>query len=60
MIKVGVDYELEFDSSNTEFENTEEIFNFNQAFSEGEEEEGYTPLDNIEDNYVGIEEEPYA
>jgi len=60
MIKVGVDYELEFDSSNTEFENTEEIFNFNQAFFEGEEEEGYTPLDNIEDNYVGIEEEPYA
>lgn len=47
MIKVGVDYELEFDSSNTEFENTEEIFNFNQAFFEGKVEEGYAPLDKI-------------
>jgi len=35
-----------------------EVFNFNQAFSKQEDEEGYAPLENIEDNYVGIEEEP--
>jgi len=29
----------------------------NYLISKGEEEEGYVPLDNIEDNYVEIEEE---
>jgi len=29
------------------FENTEELFNFNQAFFEGKVEEGYAPLDKI-------------
>ena len=43
------------DSSDSEFER---LPNINKSLSEGEEEEGYAPLDNdIEDNYVGIEGE---
>ncbi|XP_027911484.1 uncharacterized protein LOC114170198 [Vigna unguiculata] len=43
------------DSSDFEFER---LLNFDKSLSEGEEEEGYAPLDDdIEDNYVGVEEE---
>ncbi|XP_068490461.1 uncharacterized protein [Phaseolus vulgaris] len=49
-IQIGVENELH-DSSDSEFE---KLLNFDKSFSEGEEEEGYAPLDNIEDNYVGI------
>jgi len=43
------------DSSDSEFE---KLLNFDKSLSEGEEEEGYAPLDDdIEDNYVGVEEE---
>jgi len=42
------------DSSDSKFE---KLLNFYKSFSEVEEEEGYATLDNIEDNYVGIEEE---
>ena len=43
------------DSFDSEFER---LLNFNKSLSEGEEEEGHAPLDDdIEDNYVGIEEE---
>ncbi|XP_068503602.1 uncharacterized protein [Phaseolus vulgaris] len=52
-IQIGVENELH-DSSDSEFE---KLLNFDKSFSKGEEEEGYAPLDNIEDNYVGIEEE---
>jgi len=44
-------------SSDFEFER---LFNFEKSLSEGEEEEGYVPLDDdIENNYVGIEEESH-
>ena len=43
------------DSSDSEFER---LLNFDKSLSEGEEEERYAPLDDdIEDNYVGVEEE---
>jgi len=45
------------DSSDFEFER---LLNFDKSLLEGVEEEGYAPLDiDIEDNYVGIEEESY-
>jgi len=43
------------DSFDSEFER---LLNFDKSLSEEEEEEGYAPLDDdIEDNYVGVEEE---
>jgi len=52
--QIQVQNEL-LDSSNSKFER---LLNFDKSLSKGEEEEGYAPLDNdIEDNYVGIEEE---
>ena len=43
------------DSSDSEFER---LLNFDNSLLEGEEEEGYAPLDDdIEDNHVGVEEE---
>jgi len=43
------------DSFDSEFER---LLNFDKSLLEGEEEEGYVPLDDdIEDNYVGVEEE---
>ena len=43
------------DSSDSEFER---LLNFDKSLSKGEDEEGYAPLDDdIEDNYVGVEEE---
>jgi len=44
--------------SNSETKNIEKLLNFNQALSEGKVEEGYAPLESIEDNYARIEEEP--
>lgn len=53
--EIAVQNELH-DSSDSVFER---LLNFDKSLSEGEEEEGYAPLDDdIEDNYVGIEEEP--
>jgi len=43
------------DSSDSKFER---LLNFDKSLFEGEEEEQYAPLDDdIEDNYVGVEEE---
>ncbi|WVZ04026.1 hypothetical protein V8G54_024832 [Vigna mungo] len=48
--QIGVQNELH-DSSHFEFER---LLNFDKSLSEGEEEEGYAPLDDyIADNYVG-------
>ena len=51
-IQIGVENELH-DSSDSEFER---LLNY-KSCSEGEEEEGYASLDNMEENYVDIEEE---
>jgi len=51
-IQIGVENELH-DSFDYEFE---KLLNIEKSFSKGEVEEGYAPLDNIEDNYVGIKE----
>ena len=43
------------DSFDSEFER---LLNFDKSLLKGEDEEGYAPLDDdIEDNYVGVEEE---
>jgi len=42
------------DRSDTEFE---KLLNFDKSFFEEEEDEGYVSLDNVENNYVGNEED---
>ena len=52
-IQISIENELH-DTSDSEFR---KLLNSDKSFSEGEEEEGYASLDNMEENYVEIEEE---